>query len=142
MQRRRTQALRGTSLGLRRNELPEELLSHIWKSSGVVRGDLYNVDKNCVMGGGHHPRLPVCSPSRQRAASSCPRQSRREGRRRDGIHERRVGIQGALQRLARNKVDYSILEASRHVPKKQITSRQEDLVRIAFDLGYSSFRNR
>jgi len=31
---------------------------------------------------------------------------------------------------------------SHHMQKKQITSRQEDLVRIAFDLGYFEYPKR
>ena len=39
-------------------------------------------------------------------------------------------------------MDYTILETSHHMQKRQITSRQEDLVRIAFDLGYFEFPKR
>ena len=46
------------------------------------------------------------------------------------------------KKLERRKVNYSILEMSHHMQKKQITSRQEDLVRIAFDLGYFEYPKR
>jgi len=122
---------------------PEELLIHIRKSSGVVRSDLSRVGKNRVMGTVTTHDCPVCSTF---AGLDCflVSASTREG----GKMEWTVfvsgesGFKALCKRLDRNKVNYSILEMSHHMQKKQITSRQEDLVRIAFDLGYFEFPKR
>lgn len=52
------------------------------------------------------------------------------------------GLKALCKRLDRNKVIYTILEKTYHMQKRQITSRQEDLTRIAFDLGYFEFPKR
>jgi predicted DNA binding protein len=121
----------------------EELLRHIRKSGGVVRSDLSKVDKNRVMGTVTTHDCPVCSTF---AGLDCflVSASTREG----GKMEWTVfvsgesGFKALCKRLDRNKVNYSVLETSHHMQKKQITSRQEDLMRIAFDLGYFEFPKR
>ena len=122
---------------------PEELLSHIRRSSGVVSSDLSRVDKNRVRGTVTTHDCPVCSTF---AGLDCflVSASTREG----GKMEWTVFMNGdsrlkaLCRRLDRNRVNYSIIEMSHHMQKKQITSRQEDLVRIAFDLGYFEYPKR
>ena len=122
---------------------PEELLSHIRRSSGVVSSDLSRVDKNRVRGTVTTHDCPVCSTF---AGLDCflVSASTREG----GKMEWTVFMNGdsrlkaLCRRLDRNRVNYSIIGMSRHMQKKHITSRQEDLVRIAFDLGYFEYPKR
>jgi len=122
---------------------PEELLSHIRRSNGVVSSDLSRVDNNRVRGTVTTHDCPVCSTF---AGLDCflVSASTREG----GKMEWTVFMNGdsrlkaLCRRLDRNRVNYSIIEMSHHMQKKQITSRQEDLVRIAFDLGYFEYPKR
>jgi predicted DNA binding protein len=125
------------------NTTPEELLSRVQKYPGVLKSDLSKVGKNRVMGTITTRGCPVCSTF---AGVDCFRvsASTREG----GRMEWTVSMSGdsrfnaLCKRLERRKVRYSILEMSHHMQKKQITSRQEDLVRMAFGLGYFEFPKR
>jgi predicted DNA binding protein len=121
----------------------EELLNHIRKSIEVVRSDLSKVGKNRIMGTVTTHDCPVCSTF---AGLDCflVSASTREG----GKMEWTVFMNGdsrleaLCKRLDRNQVNYSILEISHQRQKKQITLRQEELVRIALDLGYFEFPKR
>jgi len=122
---------------------PDELLNRIRKYGGVLKSDLSKVGKNRVMGTVTTRGCPVCSTF---AGVDCflVSASTREG----GKMEWTASMSGdsrfnaLCKRLERRKVNYSILEMSHHMQKKQITSRQEDLVRIAFDLGYFEYPKR
>ncbi len=122
---------------------PQELLSHLRKSDGVVRSDLSKVDKNRVVGTVTTHDCPVCSTF---AGLDCFLVS--ASTKENGKMEWRVfvssesGLRALCRRLDRNNVDYKILEMTHHMQKRQITSRQEDLMRIAFDLGYFEFPKR
>lgn len=122
---------------------PEELLGHLRGSNGVVRSDLSRVDKNRVMGTVTTHDCPVCSTF---AGLDCFLVS--ASTKGDGKMEWSVfmnsdsGLKSLCRRLDRNKVEYTILEKTHHMQKRQITSRQEQLVRIAFDLGYFEFPKR
>ena len=122
---------------------PEELLLHIRKSSSVVRSDLSRVGKNRVMGTVTTHDCSVCSTF---AGLDCflVSASTRDGGKMEWtvFMSGESGFSALCKRLDRNRVNYSILETSHHMQKKQITSRQEDLVRIAFDLGYFEFPKR
>lgn len=121
----------------------EELLTHLRKSDGVVKSDLSRVDRNRIMGTITTHDCPVCSTFSGLdcflvSASTKPA----------GKMEWRVfvnsdsGLKALCKRLDRNKVNYTILEKTYHMQKRQITSRQEDLTQIAFDLGYFEFPKR
>jgi predicted DNA binding protein len=122
---------------------PEELLAHLRKSSGVVRSDLSRVDKNRIMGTITTHDCPVCSTF---AGLDCflVSASTRSGGKMEwnvfmGSDSR---LRALCERLDRNDVDYTILEKTYRMQKRQITSRQEDLMRIAFDLGFFEFPKR
>ncbi len=122
---------------------PEELLSHLRRSNGVVRSDLSRVDKNRLVGTVTTHDCPVCSTF---AGLDCFLVS--ASTKGDGKMEWNVfisadsGLKALCRRLDKNKVDYSILEVTHHIHKRQLTSRQEDLLRIAYDLGYFEFPKR
>jgi predicted DNA binding protein len=122
---------------------PEELLTHIRKSSAVVRSDLSKVGKNRVMGTVTTHDCPVCSTFAGLDCFLVSASTREEGKIEWTVFmSGDSGLQALCKRLDRNEVNYSILETSHQMQKKQITSRQEDLVRIAFDLGYFEFPKR
>ncbi len=122
---------------------PEELLGHLRRSNGVVRSDLSRVDKNRVMGTVTTHDCPVCSTF---AGLDCflVSASTKEGEKMEWsvFISSDSGLRALCRRLDRNKVDYTILEKTYHMQKRQITSRQEQLMRIAFDLGYFEFPKR
>lgn len=121
----------------------DELLSRVPKYPGVLKSDLSKVGNNRVMGTVTTRGCPVCSTF---AGVDCflVSASTREG----GKMEWTVSMSGdsrfnaLCKRLEHRKVHYSILEMSHHMQKKQITSRQEEFVRIAFDLGYFEYPKR
>jgi len=122
---------------------PEELLSHLRKSSGVVRSDLSKVDKNRVMGTVTTHDCPVCSTFAGLDCFLVSASTKTEGKMEWNVFiSSDSGLKALCKRLDKNKVDYTILEKTSHVQKRQITSRQEDLMRIAFDLGYFEFPKR
>ncbi|MGH9919871.1 MAG: helix-turn-helix domain-containing protein [Nitrososphaerales archaeon] len=122
---------------------PEELLSHLRKSGGVVRSDLSRVDKNRIMGTVTTHDCPVCSTFAGLDCFLVSASTKVEGKMEWNVFmNSNSGLKALCRRLDRNKVDYKILEMTHHMRKRQITSRQEDLVRIAFDLGYFEFPKR
>ncbi len=121
---------------------PEELLSHLRKSDGVVRSDLSRVDKNRVMGTVTTHDCPVCSTF---AGLDCflVSASTKQGKMEWSVFiNSDSGMRALCRRLDKNKVNNQILEKTYHMQKRQITSRQEQLMRIAFDLGYFEFPKR
>ena len=122
---------------------PEELLSHIRKSGGVVRSDLSRVGKNRVIGTVTTHDCPVCSTFAGLDCFLVSASTKTEGKMEWNVFmSSDSGLKALCKRLDKNKVDYTILEKTSHMQKRQITSRQEDLMRIAFDLGYFEFPKR
>ncbi len=122
---------------------PEELLRHIRKSTGVVRSDLSKVDKNRIMGTITTHDCPVCSTFSGLDCFLVSASTKQDGKMEWNVFVNRdSGLKALCRRLDRNKVEYEILELTNHMQKRQITSRQEDVIRIAFDLGYFEFPKR
>jgi predicted DNA binding protein len=122
---------------------PEELLGHVRKSAGVLGSDLAKVDKNRVIGTVTTHDCPVCSTFAGLDCFLVSASTKGEGKMEWNVFiSSDSGLKALCKRLDRNKVDYTILEKSYHMQKRQITSRQEDLMRIAFDLGYFEFPKR
>jgi len=122
---------------------PEELLSHLRKSNGVVRSDLSRVDKNRVMGTVTTHDCPVCSTFAGLDCFLVSASTKEAGKMEWSVFiSDDSGLRALCTRLDKNKVDYQILEKTYHMQKRQITSRQEQLMRIAFDLGYFEFPKR
>ncbi len=126
----------------------EELLRHIRKSMGVVRSDLSRVDKNRIMGTVTTHDCPVCSTFAGLDCFLVSASTTEEKATGKGKMEWRVFVSGdsgfkdLCKRLDRNKVNYTILEVTHHIHKRQLTSRQEEIMRIAFDLGFFEFPKR
>jgi predicted DNA binding protein len=122
---------------------PEELLIHLRKSDGVVRSDLSRVDKNRVMGTVTTHDCPVCSTFAGLDCFLVSASTNEQGKMEWSVFiNSDSGLRALCRRLDKNKVDYQILEKTYHMQKRQITSRQEQLMRIAFDLGYFEFPKR
>lgn len=122
---------------------PEEIVSHLRKAEGVISSDLTKVNSKRVVGTIKTHDCPVC---RSFAGLNCFLVS--ASTREKGKMEWRlfVGAEGELKRLCRrldrNHVGYRITEITRHFGKREITPRQEELLRIAFDLGFFEFPKR
>ncbi len=122
---------------------PQELLDHLRKSNGVVRSDLSRVDKNRIMGTVTTHNCPVCSTFAGLDCFLVSASTDKEGKMVWNVFvSGDSGLKALCKRLDRNKVEYKILDVTHHMQKRQITSRQEDLMRIAFDLGYFEFPKR
>lgn len=122
---------------------PEELLGHLRKSNGVVRSDLSRLDKNRVMGTVTTHDCPVCSTFAGLDCFLVSASTKGEGKMEWSVFiSSDSGLRALCRRLDKNKVNYEILEKTYHMQKRQITSRQEQLMRIAFDLGYFEFPKR
>ncbi len=123
---------------------PEQLLNHIRKSSDVVRSDLAKVDKNRLMGTVTTHDCPVCSTFAGLdcflvSASTSEESGKMEWRVFMGSD---AGLSALCKRLDRNKVNYTILEITKQIQKRQLTSRQEDIMRLALDLGFFEYPKR
>ena len=122
---------------------PEEILSHLRETAGVLSADMTKVDRNRVIGMVSTHSCPICSTF---AGLNCFLIS--ANTRDDGKMEWRLFIGGDTDlkklcgRLDANEVKYDILEVSRHAQKKEITARQEEILRVALDLGYFEFPKR
>lgn len=122
---------------------PEELLGHLRKSDGVVRSDLSRVDKNRVMGTVTTHDCPVCSTFAGLDCFLVSASTTKEGKMEWSVFiNGDSGLRALCRRLDKNKVGYQILEKAYRMRRRQITSRQEQLIRIAFDLGYFEFPKR
>ncbi len=122
---------------------PEELVRHLREARGVVETELSKADKTRVVGTVTTHDCPVCSTF---AGLNCFLVSA-ETKGPDRM-EWRVFVNGErdmkslFRRLDRNKVKYSVVELTHTMQKREVTSRQEEIVRVALDLGYFEFPKR
>ena len=122
---------------------PEELLAHLRSEAGVLSADMTKVDRNRVIGMVSTHDCPICSTF---AGLNCFLVSANS--RGDGRMEWKLFIAGdtdlktLCKRLDVYRIKYDILEVSHHAQKKEMTARQEEILRVAFDLGYFEFPKR
>ncbi len=122
---------------------PEELLAHLRKEAGILCSDMTKVDKNRVVGMVSTHDCPICSTFAGLNSFLISANTRKDGR-----MEWRLLIGGdtdlktLCDRLDRRHVKYEILEASRHAQRRETTARQEEILRVALDLGYFDFPKR
>ena len=122
---------------------PEELLSHLRREAGVLSADMTKVDRNRVIGMVSTHDCPICSTF---AGLNCFLVSA------NTIDERKMewklfiggdtDLKTLCARLDTNRVKYELLEVSHRVQKKEMTARQEEILRVAYDLGYFEFPKR
>ncbi len=122
---------------------PEELVKHLRTAGGVAHSELSRTDSKSVTGTVQTHKCPVCSTF---AGLNCFLISA-ETRGPEKMEWRVfVGSEGDLKslfgRLKHNGVDYTVVELTHTVPKREVTSRQEEIVRVALDLGYFEFPKR
>jgi len=122
---------------------PEELLSHLREATGILSADMERAGRHRVIGMVSTHSCPVCSTF---AGLNCFLTSATT--REDGKMEWRLFIAGdtdfktLCSRLDGNHVKYDILEVSQREQKREVTARQEEILRIALDLGYFEFPKR
>jgi predicted DNA binding protein len=122
---------------------PDELVSHLRTTAGVLGADMAKVGKRRVIGMVSTHNCPVCSTF---AGLNCFLTS--ANTREDGKMEWKLFVGGdtdlrtLCNRLDGNHVKYEILEVSQHAQKRDMTARQEEILRIALDLGYFEFPKR
>lgn len=122
---------------------PDELVRHLREARGIVKTDLSKADKNRVVGTVTTHDCPVCSTF---AGLDCflVSASTKGG----GKMEWRVfvsgdeGLKSLFKRLDRNGVEYSVISLTHKMRKREVTSRQEEIARVALDLGYFEFPKR
>ncbi len=122
---------------------PEELVRHLREMNGVVASNLSKVDRHRVVGTVTTHDCPVCSTF---AGLNCFLVSASTAS--DGKMEWRLlisedaDLKHLCERLDEKQVKYEIIDVSHHLQKREITSRQEEIVRVALDLGYFEFPKR
>ncbi len=122
---------------------PRELVSHLRKEAGVISTDMTKVDKNRVVGMVSTHDCPICSTFAGLNSFLISADTRSDGR-----MEWRLLIGGdtdlktLCNRLDSRHVRYDILEVSQHSQKREMTARQEEILRVALDLGYFEFPKR
>jgi hypothetical protein len=143
--------VKGHGSGLTRNFVeissermtPEDLVRHLREETGVVGSELSKSDKTSVVGMVTTHDCPVCSTF---AGLNCFLVSA-ETKSPEKM-EWRVFLSGdrdlksLFRRLDRNRVEYSVVELTHTIRRKAATSRQEEIVRVALDLGYFEFPKR
>jgi predicted DNA binding protein len=119
---------------------PEELLSHLRKEASVAASDMTKLDRTRVIGMVSTHNCPVCSTF---AGLNCFLISADTTD--DGKMEWRLFVGGDTDlrtlcgRLDANQVKYDVLEVSHHARRQETTARQEEILRVALDLGYFEF---
>ncbi|MDG6970682.1 MAG: helix-turn-helix domain-containing protein [Nitrososphaerota archaeon] len=122
---------------------PDELVSHLRKEAGIIYSDMAKVDRNRVIGMVSTHDCPICSTFAGLNTFLVSANSRD-----DGKMEWRLLVGGdtdlktLLGRLDGRHVKYDILEVSHHARKRETTARQEEVLRVALDLGYFDFPKR
>ena len=122
---------------------PEELLAHLRKESGIIYSDMAKVDRNRVVGMVSTHECPICSTFAGLNTFLISADTRDDGR-----MEWRLLIGGdtdlktLCNRLDGKHVKYEILEVSHQAQKREATARQEEILRVALDLGYFDFPKR
>ena len=122
---------------------PEELLAHLRKEAGIVYSDMTKVDRNRVVGMVSTHDCPICSTFAGLNTFLISADTRSDGR-----MEWRLLIGGntdlktLCNRLDVKHVKYEILEVSHQAQKREMTARQEEILRVALDLGYFDFPKR
>ncbi len=122
---------------------PDELLAHLRKEAGVVSSDMAKVDRHRVVGMISTRDCPICSTFAGLNTFLISADTRDDGRMewRLFIGEN-TDLKTLCARLDRKHVRYDILEVSRHSQRKEATARQEEILRVALDLGYFDFPKR
>ena len=122
---------------------PEELLAHLRREAGGLSADMTKVDRNRVMGMVSTHVCPICFTF---AGLNCFLVSANTMD--EGKMEWKLFIGGDTDlktlcaRLDTNRVKYELLEVSHRVKRKEMTARQEEILRVAYDLGYFEFPKR
>jgi predicted DNA binding protein len=122
---------------------PEELLDHLRKEAGIVYSDMAKVDRHRVAGMVSTHDCPICSTFAGLNSFLISANTKDDGR-----MEWRLLIGGdtdlrtLCNRLDSRHVKYDILEVSHHAQKREMTARQEEILRVALDLGYFDFPKR
>jgi len=116
---------------------PDEMLKHIREMQGVVASNLSKLDRHRVLGTVTTHDCPVCSTF---AGLNCFLVSASTTVKEKMEWELFVGddsdLKALCDRLDAKRVKYEILEVSHSLQKREITARQEQVLRVALDLGF------
>ena len=122
---------------------PAELVAHLRGSGGIVKSDLIRAGRDKVIGTVTTHDCPVCSTFSGLDCFLVSAETKKAGK-----MEWRVfvsgdsGLKSLCSRLDDKGVNYEIAELTQRVRSKEITSRQEEITRVAYDLGYFEFPKR
>lgn len=119
---------------------PEELISHLRKEGGIISSDVTKVNKDRIVGFVKTHDCPVCSIFGGLDCFLLSAYTRDDGKMEwTLLTASNNDVKTLCGRLDSNKVNYKILEVSHKINKRTITARQEEILRIAFELGYFDF---
>jgi len=122
---------------------PEEMVRHLRGEIGVVGSELSKSDSTRVVGMVATHDCPVCSTFAGLNCFLVTAETKSPEK-----MEWRVFVSGdrelksLFRRLNRNRVGYSVIELTHKMQKRAVTSRQEEIARVALDLGYFEFPKR
>ena len=122
------------------NMSADKLIKTLGSSKGIMNIDLVRLDPHRVMGTITTEYCPVCSTL---SGLNCSLLS--ANTREDGKMEWKLLLSGddtvkkVTDRLAAQKVKFEILQVTRLSNRKDLTTRQEQIVKMALELGYFEF---
>ncbi len=122
---------------------PKELVEHLRKSRGVVRSDLQRAGRNSVVGTVTSHVCPVCSTFSGLNCFLVSAETKKPGKMEWRVFMSGDGsLKSLCKRLDGNGVSYEIIELTHRARSKEVTSRQEEITRVAYDLGYFDYPKR
>jgi hypothetical protein len=122
---------------------PEELVKHLRESHGVLSSNLSKLDRHRVVGTITTHDCPVCSTFAGLNCFLVSASTTTKGKMEWELFiSKDDELKALCERLEAKQVKYEILEVSHRLRKREITSRQEQILRVALDLGYFEFPKR
>ncbi|MEM0074726.1 MAG: helix-turn-helix domain-containing protein [Conexivisphaerales archaeon] len=116
---------------------PEELVRHLREAKDVRVNEFERVNRNTMIGTISSQSCPVCSVFSGLDCFLISAWSNGEKKMQWRLFARNgEQLKKLYRRLDSNGVKYTILSVTRKFRMKEITSRQEEILRIALDLGY------
>ena len=118
----------------------EKLLGALRDSGGINNIDLVQLDSHRIMGAITTQNCPVCSTLSNLNCSLLSAVTTEEGK-----MEWKLLVSGddtlkkVSERLSSQGVEYKILRVTRLQTKQELTSRQEQIVKMALEMGYFEF---
>ncbi len=119
---------------------PEDIVNRVKSSKTVIRSDLQEVDGGKVVGAVTTDSCPVC---RAISGIDCSLVSATSVGDRSILWELLVtddaALNALLERLVSDGVSFEVRKKRKLKSRKELTTRQEEILKMAFELGYFDF---